>query len=41
MFLINVIDYILQLDFMIWLFGGLGFFGVNCVLQRLIFGGKR
>lgn len=41
MFLMNVIDYILEFDFMIWLLGGFGFFGINLCLQRLVFGGKR
>lgn len=41
MFLLNVIDYILQFDFSLWLFGGFGFFGLNLCVQRLIFGGNR
>lgn len=41
MFLINIVEYILQIDFMIWLFGAFGFLGINFLLQKLIFGGSK
>lgn len=40
MFLINSIDYILQIDCLVWVFVAFGFFGLMMLIRKLTVGGK-
>lgn len=40
MFLINSVSYILQLDFLVWVLGAVGFLGIMLLIRKLVTGGN-
>lgn len=36
MFIVNVLDYLIQLEFIYYLFGAFAFFGINLCLRKVI-----